>query len=345
MKNELNQDYVVHVLKELLLTPSPSGYCHGIMEKVKKKIENLGFTMEYTQKGCGIVTVPGKDPGSTLGLSAHVDTLGAMVRSIKSSGMIRFTPIGGYMMPTVEGEYCQIHTRCGKSFSGTVLSTQPSVHVYADARKLERSEENMEIRSDELVSSKEDVEALGIGVGDFISFDPRTVVMENGFVKSRHLDDKAGVAILLGLLEYFHRTGVKPSCTLKVFISVYEEIGHGSSYLPEDIDELIAIDMGAMGDDLTCTEQDVSICVKDSSGPYDYHMVSRLQQLAKEQGLSYTMDVYPYYGSDVSAALRGGNNIRGALIGPGVHASHSMERTHIKGIMNTLALLKAYIIF
>lgn len=343
MKEVCNQKYIIETLQDLLLTPSPSGYCYTIMKKIQEKIMDLGFSMTYTQKGCGIITIPGENTNYTIGLSAHVDTLGAMVRSIKSSGTLRFTSIGGYMLPTVEGEYCTIHTRYGKSFSGTVLSTQPSVHVYDDARTLERSEKNMEIRIDELVSSKEDVQSLGIAVGDFISFDPRTTILDNGFIKSRHLDDKAGVAIILGLLEWLHRTGKKPASTLKIFLSVYEEIGHGASYIPADINELIAIDMGAMGDDLNCTEQDVSICVKDSSGPYDYHMVSHLQELAKEHHLSYVLDVYPHYGSDVSTALRGGNNIRGALIGPGVHASHSIERTHIKGIMNTLALLKAYI--
>ena len=343
MKDAFNQTYLLQVLEELLITPSPSGYCHQIMEKIKKMVSHLGYSMEYTQKGCGVITIPGAKSDYTLGLSAHVDTLGAMVRSIKSSGTIRFTPIGGYMMSSIEGEYCTIHTRNGKKILGTILPIQPSVHVYADAKNLERNESNMEIRLDEAVSSKEDVENLGIAVGDFISFDSRTVLLNNGFIKSRHLDDKAGVAILLGLLEWLHRTGIKPQYTLKVFISVYEEIGHGASYIPNDIQELIAIDMGAMGDDLTCTEQDVSICVKDSSGPYDYHMISHLQSLAKENNLSYALDVYPYYGSDVSAALRGGQNIRGALIGPGVHASHGIERTHINGMLNTLALLSAYI--
>lgn len=343
MKDSFNQNYLFEVVEKLLKTPSPSGYCHQIMDLIKEMVHDLGYSMEFTQKGCGVITIPGLQPDYTLGLSAHVDTLGAMVRSIKPSGMIRFTPIGGYMMSTVEGEYCTIHTRSGKEISGTVLSTQPSVHVYANARSLEREEANMEIRLDEAVFSKEEVDALGIGVGDFISFDSRTVRLDNGYIKSRHLDDKAGVAILLGLLEWLQRTNTQPQHNLVFFISTYEEIGHGASYIPAEVNELLAIDMGAMGDDLTCTEKDVSICVKDSSGPYDYHMVSHLQSLAKENQLSYAMDVYPYYGSDVSAALRGGQNIRGALIGPGVHASHGVERTHIDGMLNTLALLVAYV--
>ena len=343
MKSKINSQYVLDIARELLQTPSPSGFCHLVMEKVEKEAQRLGYAFEYTKKGCGVITVPGKDDSYVIGLSGHVDTLGAMVRSIKESGRLRFTSIGGYMMPTVEGEYCQIHTRDGRVYEGTVLTTEPSVHVYANARDQKRDESAMEIRIDELVYSKKDVQALGIAVGDFISWDPRTVIKENGIIKSRHLDDKAGVAILFGLLEMFKRENIVPAHTLKVFISTYEEVGHGAAYIPEDVNEMIAVDMGAMGEDLTCTEDAVSICAKDSSGPYDYHMTSKLIELAKRENLKYAVDIYPFYGSDVSAALRGGHNIRGALIGPGVHASHGMERTHLEGLLNSIVLLAAYV--
>ncbi|MCK4257511.1 MAG: M42 family metallopeptidase [Halanaerobiales bacterium] len=339
----MNREYLLKILEDLLRTPSPSGFCHQIMEKVELEAKNLGYDFEMIKKGCGVITVPGKNDDYTVGLSAHVDTLGGMVRSIKGSGHLRFTSIGGYMMSTVEGEYCKIHTRDGRIYEGTVLTTKPSVHVFTDAQEQKREEANMEIRIDEIVKSKEDVENLGIQVGDFISFDPRTVIKENGFIKSRHLDDKAGVAILFGLLEMIKRQEVTPLHTIKILISTYEEVGHGAAYIPDDINEFLAVDMGAMGDDLSCTEQDVSICAKDSSGPYDYHMVSRLIELAKENKLNYAIDIYPRYGSDVSAALHGGNNIRGALIGPGVHASHGQERTHLDGLLNSITLLAAYI--
>lgn len=344
MNNNINKEYITNILEDILNTPSPSGYCHGVMRKVENYVKELGFDFETTNKGCGVITLKGESSDYVVGLSAHVDTLGAMVRSIKSDGKIRFTSIGGYMMSTVEGEYCTIHTRDGKEYSGTVLTTQPSVHVYGDARKQERKEENMEVRIDELVTSKEDVKSLGIEVGDFISFDSRTAILQNGFIKSRHLDDKAGVGALFGFMEYIKREGIKLKHTIKIVISAYEEVGHGASYIPADINEFIAIDMGAMGEDLNCNEQSVSICAKDSSGPYDYHMVSRLIEIAKEKELDYAVDIYPFYGSDVSAALRGGNNIKGALIGPGVHASHGMERTHIDGIINTVALLIGYVL-
>ncbi|WP_432666416.1 M42 family metallopeptidase [Wukongibacter baidiensis] len=343
MEFNTNKTYLQDILKMLLNTPSPSGYCHKIMDKVEKKVKDLGYGFEKIKKGCGIITIPGENPDYTIGLSAHVDTLGAMVRSIKSSGTIRYTSIGGYMMSTVEGEYCKIHTRSGKVYDGTVLTTKPSVHVYSDAKDQKREEENMEIRIDELVESKEDVEALGIDTGDFISFDSRATIMENGFIKSRHLDDKAGVAILFGLMELLKSNKLIPKNNIKIFISTYEEVGHGASFIPDDIDELIAIDMGAMGDDLNCKETQVSICAKDSSGPYDYGIVSKLVELAKKNDIDYAVDIYPRYGSDVSAALSGGNNITGGLIGPGVHASHSMERTHMKGLINTIKLLVAYI--
>ncbi|MNI27482.1 exoaminopeptidase [compost metagenome] len=202
----------------------------------------------------------------------------------------------------------------------------------------------MEVRIDELVFSKKDVEDLGIRVGDYISFDPRVRVYENGYVKSRHLDDKASVAALFGLLELMVKQNLTPVHTVKLFITNYEEVGHGAAYIPADISELIAVDMGALGDDLSGSERDVSICAKDSSGPYDYKMTSKMVELAELLQIGHAVDIYPQYGSDGSAALRGGRDIRAALIGPGVHASHSMERTHIDSVLNTAALLAAYIL-
>lgn len=344
MQIKINKEYLLNILEDLLNTPSPSGFCHNIMEKIEAYVDKLGYEFEYTNKGCGVITVPGKNKDKAIGLSAHVDTLGAMVRSVTEKGMIQFTPIGGYMMETIEGEYCSIHTRDGRVYDGTILTTKPSVHVYSDAKTQKREEGNMEIRIDEVVKSKEDVEDLGIDVGDFISFDPRTKIKENGFIKSRHLDDKAGVAVLFGLLDILSREAITPKNTLKLFISTYEEVGHGSSYIPCEIKEFIALDMGAIGEGLNCTEQDVSICAKDSSGPYDYNIISKLINLSKKYEINYVVDVYPHYGSDASAALKGGNNIRGALIGPGVHASHGMERTHIDALINSIKLITSYIL-
>ncbi|WP_159883562.1 M42 family metallopeptidase [Paenibacillus puerhi] len=343
MAIQLNEDYIIRLLKRLLETPSPTGYCGTIMRLIREEAEQLGFTMAYTPKGNGIIAVEGADQGPAIGISAHVDTLGAMVRAVKPGGTLRFTLIGGYMLGSVENEYCVVHTRDGRAYTGTVLTNKPSVHVFTDARDLKREEAVMEVRLDEPVKSAADVKALGIGAGDFISFDPRAQLLANGLIKSRHLDDKAGVAAVFGMLEWLKREKAQPARPLRILFSTYEEVGHGAAWLPADISELLAVDMGAIGDDLSCTEYDVSICAKDSSGPYDYAMTTRLIELAEREGLSYAVDVYPHYGSDASASLRGGSNIRAALLGPGVHASHAMERTHRQAILHTASLLGAYV--
>lgn len=340
---EINKQFVLDTAKKLLEQHSPSGFCFEIMEEIANFAKGFGYSFELTRKGCGIITIPGKEVGKVIGLSAHVDTLGAMVRSITGQGTLKFTLVGGPMLPTLDGEYCKVRTREGKIYTGTFLSTSPSAHVYEDAKSKARDEKNMEVRIDEVVNSKADVEALGIANGDYIFIEPKTTITESGYIKSRFIDDKGSVAALMGLLEMLSREKVVPTYTTKVFISVYEEVGHGSSYIPQDITEMIAVDMGCIGQDLSCTEQDVSICAKDSGGPYDYQMTSKLIELAKVNGLRFAVDIYPMYGSDVGAALRGGNNICGALIGPGVHASHGMERTHYDGLENTIKLLYYYI--
>ena len=333
--------YILDTLEKIVNTPSPSGCTGKVMEIVRREAEGFGFQTEYNRKGGLIITVPGQTE-TVVAFSGHVDTLGAMVRSVRAGGTLAFTQVGGMMMEAIEGSYCKILTRDGREFTGTIQTTQPSVHVWDGCRELKRTEENMEIRLDEIVRTAEDVEKLGIGAGDFVSFDPKFVVTERGFVKSRHMDDKASVAVILGVLKYIHDTGKKPVQTLKMLISNYEEVGHGCSYIPEDVEELISVDMGCVGDDLNGDEYRVSICAKDSSGPYDFDMTNRLISLAKEYGIGYTVDIFPHYGSDVSAALKGGNNSRGALIGQGVSASHGQERTHVRGLMETFRLIAAY---
>jgi putative aminopeptidase FrvX len=339
----IDKEFVLKTAVQLLRTDSPSGFCFNVMEHIRSYATTFGYEFETTNKGCGIITIPGKSNDKVIGLSAHVDTLGAMVRSITPKGTLKFTLVGGPIVPTLDGEYCKIRTRDGRIYTGTFLSTSPAAHVFTDSSTKKRDPENMEIRIDEKVCSKQDVEALGICAGDFIFIDTKTEVTESGFLKSRFIDDKGSVAALIGLMEYMSREKVAPLYTTKIFISTYEEVGHGASYIPADITEIIAVDMGCIGDDLSCTEYDVSICAKDSGGPYDYHMVSRLVELAKENEIKYVVDIYPMYVSDATAALRAGNNIRGALIGPGVHASHGMERTHYEALEHTIKLLYAYI--
>ncbi|EES48968.1 M42 family metallopeptidase [Clostridium botulinum] len=339
----INKEYILKTAQEILEFNSPTGFCFDIMKKIEEIAEGFGYKFETTRKGCGIITVKGESDEEVIGLSAHVDTLGAMVRSITSDGKLKFTLLGGPIVPTLDGEYCIIRNREGKLYSGTFLSTSPAAHVFEDSSSKTREPKNMEIRIDEVVKSKEDVEKLGICAGDFVFIDPKTTITESGFIKSRFIDDKGSVSCLMGLLELFNREKITPKFTTKIFISVYEEVGHGSSYIPKDITEMIAVDMGCIGDDLNCTEYDVSICAKDSGGPYDYNMTTKLVNLAKENDINYAVDIYPMYGSDVGAALKGGNDIRGALIGPGVHASHGMERTHYNAFENTIKLLHLYL--
>ncbi len=337
----IDKHYILDLAQSILTIPSPSGYTKDIIARIKQEAKLYNLSYEETKKGNLILTVPGRTP-KTVGLSVHVDTLGAMVRSISSDGTLKFTNIGGPSWPTLDGEYCTIQTREGKTYTGTFLSTSPAVHVYKDANTKTRNPENMLVRIDEVVKSKEDVQKLGIEVGNYIFFDPKTTITDSGFIKSRFLDDKINVASVFGLIKALHDTNSKPKQTLKIIISTYEEVGHGAAFIPE-LDELIAVDMGCIGDDLSCTEYDVSICAKDSSGPYDYELTSAFAKLAKDNALNHAVDIYPYYGSDVSAARAGGNDFKGALIGPGVHASHGMERTHYDAIESTIKLLFHYI--
>lgn len=342
MKNR--KDCFFEFAKQLFAIDSPSGYTHHAIAFLKNEAEKLGYHAWCNAKGNLFVDVPGEDDSYVRGICAHTDTLGFMVRSIKADGKLAMTNVGGPLMPTVDGEYCRIYTREGKVFTGTILSNSPSVHVYKDASTSLRECDTMEVRLDEVVRNKEDVLKLGISNGDFIAIDPKMVVTESGFIKSRFLDDKISVACLFQVLKELKEKNLKPKHRTLFIVTVFEEVGHGNSSIPSEIRELLAVDMGCIGLDLACSEYDVSICAKDSSGPYDYQMTSRLIEIAKEKKLNYAVDIYPMYGSDVSAALRGGNDIKGALIGPGVHASHGMERTHWDGLHSTIELILGYLL-
>lgn len=330
-------------LEELLSINSPSGYTKNAIDFLKETLEKMGYYPERTPKGNLMVHVDGKDTSQTRGLSAHVDTLGLMVRSINEDGTLALTKLGGPLTPTLDGEYCEIMTRDGKTYTGTILSNSPSIHVFKDASTKERDIDNLVVKIDERVKNKAEVQEIGIQNGDIIAYDPKVKVTDSGFIKSRFLDDKASVTILVSILKMLKEEGITPAANLKFIFSTYEEVGHGAAWIPEDITELLAVDMGCIGLDLECTEYDVSICAKDSSGPYDYEMTTRLINFAKEKKLNYAVDIYPMYGSDASAALNGGANIRAALIGPGVASSHGMERTHIDAIENTFQLVWEYI--
>ena len=334
-----HMNFIKEQLYTLTSIPSPSSFTTKVTDYLLSELSSLGYSPERSNKGNVFVTLGGS--GSPLVLAAHVDTLGAMVRSIKENGHLRPTTIGGHQWSTADGENCTIHTRDGRVYTGVVLNKEPSSHV-AD-QKTELIEENMEILLDENVTSDQDTLALGIQTGDIIAMDPRTVVTESGYIKSRFLDDKLSAAILLGLARAVREDAWKLSRKVSLLFTVYEEVGHGGSVVPDDTEEMISVDMGCVGSDLGCTERMVSICAKDSGGPYNYDLITALSNLAKEKKLDYAIDIYPHYGSDVETTLRAGYDIRHGLIGPGVYASHNYERSHMDGVRNTFELLKAYI--
>ncbi len=333
-------DYIGEQLKALTSIPSPTGFTRAVTDYVMKTLEEMGFAPERSTKGNVLVCLGGE--GEPLVLASHVDTLGAMVRSIKDNGRLRPTTLGGHQWSTADGENCTVHTRDGRVYTGVVLNTEPSSHV-AD-EKVETLEKNMEILLDENVDTKDDVAGLGIQTGDIIAMDPRTVITKSGYIKSRFLDDKLSASILLGLARAVAAGEVKLARKISLLFTVYEEVGHGGAFVPADTCEMISVDMGCVGDDLGCTERMVSICAKDSGGPYNYELVSALADTAKRLSLDYAIDVYPHYGSDVEATLRAGYDIRHGLIGPGVYASHNYERSHMDGVRNTYELLRAYVV-
>jgi putative aminopeptidase FrvX len=341
----VSTEYMVETFCTLARIPSPSGNTAKVMAWIEEELARLGIGFARMNKGAVLATVPGANDEKQRLLTAHVDTLGAMVKEIKSNGRLKLALIGGFEFNAIEGEHCLIETADGRTYTGTILSTKASVHVYGrEAGKMERNENNMEVRLDEKVRSKEEVLALGIRVGDFVSFDPRVTVTESGFIKSRHIDDKASVAILFGVLKYLKESGTKLPYTTHFLISNNEEIGYGgNSGIPPKVVEYLAVDMGAIGEGQTTDEYCVSICAKDSSGPYHYGLRKHLVKLAEQNGLNYQVDIYPYYGSDASAALRAGYDIVHGLIGPGVDASHSHERTHRDALDNTAKLVLAYL--
>ena len=345
MSSTFKEKETVQLLKELVEIPSPSGYTKEIMKFMALILDKMNVPFIQTNKGALIATIEGNDSTKHRLLTAHTDTLGAMVKEVKGSGRLKLSMIGGFNWNSVEGEYCYIHTASGKKVRGTILMHQTTVHVYKNAGSAERNVENIEVRLDEKVMNAEETRALGIEVGDFISFDPRFEQTDSGFIKSRHLDDKASTALLLQLIASIKENNLTLPNTTHFYISNNEEIGYGgNSNIPAEVVEYIAVDMGAIGDGQTSDEYTVSICAKDSSGPYHYDLTRKLVELAKTNNIEYKLDIYPYYGSDASAAIRAGFDVKHALFGPGIEASHAFERTHIDSLKHSAALLEAYVL-
>ncbi|WP_409298357.1 M42 family metallopeptidase [Peribacillus sp. SCS-26] len=341
----VNEKEILKYIEELTAIPSPSGFAQDAVAHTSTILEKMGIKHRLSNKGALIATIEGRDSSRHRMLTAHVDTLGAVVKEIKSSGRLKLSKIGGFHWNAVEGEYCKIHTAGGKVYTGTILIHETAAHVYKNSGELKRDDDSMEVRIDEPVKSREETEELGISVGDFVSFEPRTTITDSGFIKSRHLDDKASVGILLHLMQLVSEEKAELPYTTHFLISNNEEIGYGgNSNIPAETIEYLAVDMGAIGDGQATDEYSVSICAKDSSGPYNYKLRQHLVELAKKNDIDYKVDIYPYYSSDATAAIMAGHDIVHGLIGPGIDASHAFERTHVSSLKHTGNLLYHYIL-
>lgn len=337
-------DYLLLLMKELLDIPSVSGSTEAAMKRVGREFDALGIKTHMTNKGAIYGTIPGKDDEHQRLVNAHIDTLGAIVSEILPSGRLRLSQIGGYSWNTYEGENLSIHTGSGKIISGSMMYEKSSVHTFPEeARHKDRVDENMEVRIDADVYSAQDAVELGIGVGDFVSFEPRCVILDNGYIKSRYIDDKSCVALMFAAMKYIRENKIVPSCTTHFYVANYEEIGHGISYIPEKTNEMLSLDIGTVGIGRNSDEHCVTIIAKDSRTPYDVGFRRRLENMAKAEGISYRVDVPNRYGSDASLCVIRGADVNFACIGPGTDASHHYERTHMDALINSMKLLLAYL--
>ncbi len=342
----INAEYLLRILVVLLNTPSPTGFAANAIEYVEQIMEDFSFlSISQNRKGALVATWDGSENDSPRGLTAHADTLGAMVKEIKSNGRLKMTRIGGFAWNTVEGEGCTVFTSQGESFRGSILLTKASGHVHGNqVNDLKRDDTNIEVRLDARTADADQTRDLGIQVGDFVAFDPRVEVV-NGFIRSRHLDDKACVACICAAIKSIHEAGLQPAQTTTFHISNYEEVGHGAaSGFPENLAELVTIDMAAVGEGQTSDEFHATLCVKDSGGPYHHGLNQKMRQLAEEFQIPHKVDIYPYYSSDGEAYWRAGGDVAVALIGPGVDASHNYERTHTEALIATTQWLIAYLL-
>lgn len=329
----------------LLNTPSPTGFTERAIEYTAEKFALFSLAQRRTVKGALVLEWPGRASNAPRALTAHVDTLGAMVKEIKPNGRLKLTKIGGFHWNAVEGEGCTVFTASGQTVRGSFLVTKASSHIFGgETGDVKRDDDHMEVRLDARTASADETQALGLGVGDGVAFDPRVEVGPAGFIRSRHLDDKAAVACIFGAVKAMLEAGIQPAQRTTLHISNYEEVGHGAaSGFPADLVELLTVDMAAVGPGQASDEFSACLCVKDSGGPYHIDMNRKLRQLAEAASLPYKVDIYPYYGSDGEAYWRAGGDVRVGLVGPGVDASHNYERTHTDSLVRTAQLLAEYL--
>jgi len=342
---EIDTEYLLRVLVDLLNTPSPTGDTEWACGLVQQELEVLGITTQRTRKGAVLAELDGFKSDAPRALTAHVDTLGVMVKEIKPSGRLKVAALNGIMWPTLESEGVSIATRSGRQLRGSIVLTNGAAHVNPKGKEEIRTGDNLEVRIDERTSSKEETKLLGVEVGDFVYLDPRVETSDSGFIRSRFLDDKACVACVLAALKALKDADVTPSQRAYVLISNFEEVGHGGmDGLPDNLAEYVVVDMACVGEGIAGNEFHCSICLKDSSGPYSKPLSDRLRDIADKRGIDLVADIYPYYGSDGSAYWRSGGRAEVALVGPGVDTSHGYERTHIEALRDTAQLLVEYLV-
>lgn len=344
MYDTIDTQYLLDCFKRIVDVPSPVGYYVKLNPVLEQIAAELGEQVAFDNRSTAYITVEGEDNTKTVLVGAHADTVGYVVRSIDANGMLRVRKLGGICMYSTEGETVTIHTRSGKEYTGLMACQSHSVHVFENCKTLERNEDTMMIILDEDVKTKADVTALGIRHGDFVSVEPRCQITPNGYLKSRFIDDKAAIACAFTALKYLKENGLKPKYKTVIAIPYNEEIGFGGTYVPENVSEYIAVDIGLIGPELDGNERAVSICAKDAASPYDYELTNRLIGYAEKIGCDYAVDVFQFYGTDANAAMRGGNNLRQAAFGMAVYCSHGMERTHVDGLNATTKLLLAYLL-
>lgn len=344
MNIKLDSEFVISCFQELVNIPSPVGYYREMNPVVEKYASMFGKSAAFDNKSTAYITFDGEDNSKTVLVGAHLDTIGLVVRKIDADGMIRVHALGGISFSSIEGETVTIHTREGKKYTGLMACQSHSVHVFDDARTMARDEQHMMVILDENVKSKQDVVNLGIRNGDTISIDPRCQVTENGYIKSRFIDDKMAVAISFAAMKYLTEHCLKPKYRTMFALPYGEEIGIGGAYIPEEVSEFVAIDIGLIGPDLDGNERSVSICVKDYVTTYDYDLTTQLIEIARRNEIAHAVDIFNRYATDAGAALKGGNDLKIAAFGMAVYCSHGMERTHIDGVNETTALLLAYLL-
>ncbi len=344
MNYQFDPAFTVECFRELVNVPSPVGYWAKMEPVFEQMAKKLGFSVHYDNKRTPYIAVDGEDNSKTVQVNAHLDTLGLMVRAIDANGWLRVRQMGGVNYGTLDGESVSVFTRDGRSYTGLLMCRAHSVHVFKEEARAARTEENMVVMLDEPVASEADVRKLGIRNGDIVDVHPRCQITENGYIKSRYIDDKACVACVLTALKYLKENGLRPKFRTLFAFPYSEEIGTGGTYVPAEVSEIIALDIGLIGPGLEGSDRKVSICAKDTTIHYDYELTSHLIRLAEKNGIDYAVDVYNSYGTDAKAAITGGCNLRAAVFGMGTYGTHGMERTHIDAVNATTELLLAYLL-